>query len=172
MNKKKVDSILKGVTAAGIAIGGVSTIQGADMVMAQEIENQVNDQTSQSASSMSDRMSDTPSESRSESEVNQASENQSEIASEETSASQTESTSEQSANSTSVEETEATSETEAVSQQKKSAPGKMVAFKATANNVEAASLENETQADENGNQTLEEASLSASASVSTEDSEI
>ena len=42
MNKKKVDSILKGVTAAGIAIGGVSTIQGADMVMAQEIENQVN----------------------------------------------------------------------------------------------------------------------------------
>lgn len=74
MNKKKVDSILKGVTAAGIAIGGVSTIQGADMVMAQEIENQVNDQTSQSASSMSDRMSDTPSESRSESEVNQASE--------------------------------------------------------------------------------------------------
>lgn len=27
MNKKKVDSILKGVTAAGIAIGGVSTIQ-------------------------------------------------------------------------------------------------------------------------------------------------
>ena len=172
MNKKKVDSILKGVTAAGIAIGGVSTIQGADMVMAQEIENQVNDQTSQSASSMSDRMSDTPSESRSESEVNQASENQSEIASEETSASQTESTSEQSANSTSVEETEATSETEAVSQQKKSAPGKMVAFKAAANNVAAASLENETQADENGNQTLEEASLSASASVSTEDSEI
>ena len=180
MNKKKVDSILKGVTAAGIAIGGVSTIQGADMVMAQEIENQVNDQTSQSASSMSDRMSDTPSESRSESEVNQASENQSETASEETSASQTESTSEQGANSTSVEETEATSETEAVSQQKKSAPGKMVAFKAAANNVAAASLENETQvanneenqADENGKQTLEEASLSASASVSTEDSEI
>ena len=180
MNKKKVDSILKGVTAAGIAIGGVSTIQGADMVMAQEIENQVNDQTSQSASSMSDRMSDTPSESRSESEVNQASENQSETASEETSAIQTESTSEQGANSTSVEETEATSETEAVSQQKKSAPGKMVAFKAAANNVAAASLENETQvanneenqADENGKQTLEEASLSASASVSTEDSEI
>ena len=162
MNKKKVDSILKGVTAAGIAIGGVSTIQGADMVMAQEIENQVNDQTSQSASSMSDRMSDTPSESRSESEANQASENQTETASEETSASQTESTSEQVANSTSVEETEATSETEAVSQQKKSAPGKMVAFKAAANNVASASLENETQvanneenhADENGKQTF------------------
>ena len=34
MNKKKVDSILKGITAAGIAIGGVSSIQGADMVMA------------------------------------------------------------------------------------------------------------------------------------------
>ena len=34
MNKKKVDSILKGITAAGIAMGGVSSIQGADMVMA------------------------------------------------------------------------------------------------------------------------------------------
>lgn len=30
MNKKKVDSILKGITAAGIAMGGVSSIQGAD----------------------------------------------------------------------------------------------------------------------------------------------
>lgn len=28
MNKKKVDSILKGITAAGIAMGGVSSIQG------------------------------------------------------------------------------------------------------------------------------------------------
>lgn len=34
MNKKKVDSILKGITAAGIAMGGVSSIQSADMVMA------------------------------------------------------------------------------------------------------------------------------------------
>ena len=34
MNKKKVDSILKGITAAGIAMGGVSSIQGVDMVMA------------------------------------------------------------------------------------------------------------------------------------------
>ena len=34
MNKKKVDSILKGIAAAGIAMGGVSSIQGADMVMA------------------------------------------------------------------------------------------------------------------------------------------
>ena len=34
MNKKKVDSILKGITTAGIAMGGVSSIQGADMVMA------------------------------------------------------------------------------------------------------------------------------------------
>ena len=34
MNKKKVDSILKGITAAGIAMGGESSIQGADMVMA------------------------------------------------------------------------------------------------------------------------------------------
>ena len=34
MNKKKVDSILKGITVAGISIGGVSSIQGADMVMA------------------------------------------------------------------------------------------------------------------------------------------
>ena len=177
MNKKKVDSILKGVTAAGIAIGGVSTIQGADMVMAQEIENQVNDQTSQSAGSMSDSMSDTPSESRSESETNQASENQTETASEETSASQTESTSEQNANSTSVEETEATSETETASQQMKESPRRAMAFNAAANNV-AASLENgtqvanneENQADENGNQTLEEASLSASMSASTEDS--
>ena len=180
MNKKKVDSILKGVTAAGIAIGGVSTIQGADMVMAQEIENQVNDQTSQSANSMSDSMSDTPSESRSESEANQASENQTETASEETSASQTESTSEQNVESTSVEETEATSETETVSQQTKSAPRRMMAFKAAANNVTAASLENGPQVvnnegtltNENGEQTLDEASLSASASVSTEDSEI
>lgn len=31
MNKKKVDSILKGITAAGIAMGGVSSIQGADI---------------------------------------------------------------------------------------------------------------------------------------------
>lgn len=156
MNKKKVDSILKGVTAAGIAIGGVSTIQGADMVMAQEIENQVNDQTSQSAGSMSDSMSDTPSESRSESEANQASENQTETASEETSASQTESTSEQNANSTSVEETEATSETEPASQQTKSAPMRMMAFKSTANNVTAASLGNETQVVNNEKTTQEE----------------
>lgn len=28
MNKKKVDSILKGITAAGIAMGGVSSIRG------------------------------------------------------------------------------------------------------------------------------------------------
>ena len=39
MNKKKVDSILKGITAAGIAMGGVSSIQGADMVMAAINEN-------------------------------------------------------------------------------------------------------------------------------------
>ena len=30
MNKKKVDSILKGITAAGIAMGGVSSIHGCN----------------------------------------------------------------------------------------------------------------------------------------------
>ena len=41
MNKKKVDSVLKGVAAAGLAIGGVSSIQGADMVMAAVIEDDI-----------------------------------------------------------------------------------------------------------------------------------
>lgn len=40
MNKKKVDSILKGITAAGIAMGGVSSIQGADMVWLQLMNRQ------------------------------------------------------------------------------------------------------------------------------------
>ena len=45
MNKKKVDSILKGVTAAGLTIGGVSSIQGADMVMAQMVESTASETT-------------------------------------------------------------------------------------------------------------------------------
>lgn len=65
MNKKKVDSILKGVAAAGLAIGGVSSITGPDVVMAATIsEEQELDKTENDV--ISDRVSDTPSESRNE----------------------------------------------------------------------------------------------------------
>ncbi|MDY6355126.1 MAG: hypothetical protein SPL66_10025, partial [Lachnospiraceae bacterium] len=68
MNKKKVDSVLKGVAAAGLAIGGVSTIQGADVVMAATLSESENQADSENDLT-SDSMSDTPSESQSESSV-------------------------------------------------------------------------------------------------------
>ena len=73
MNKKKVDSILKGVAAAGLAIGGVSSIQGVDVVMAAEISDSasMSDSDSENAST-SDRASDSPSESRSDSQSESA----------------------------------------------------------------------------------------------------
>ena len=39
MNSKKVNSVLKGVAVAGATNGGVSSIQGADVVMAAELES-------------------------------------------------------------------------------------------------------------------------------------
>ena len=54
MNKKKVDSILKGITAAGIAIGGVSSIQGADMVMAAINESAADSNSLDDAGSLSE----------------------------------------------------------------------------------------------------------------------
>lgn len=73
MNKKKVDSVLKGVAAAGLAIGGVSTIQGADVVMAATLSESENQADSENDLT-SDSMSDTPSESQSESSVDSVSE--------------------------------------------------------------------------------------------------
>lgn len=54
MNKKKVDSILKGITAAGIAMGGVSSIQGADMVMAAINESAADSNSLADAGSLSE----------------------------------------------------------------------------------------------------------------------
>ena len=54
MNKKKVDSILKGITAAGIAMGGVSSIQGADMVMAAIDESAADSNSFADAGSLSE----------------------------------------------------------------------------------------------------------------------
>ena len=47
MNKKKINSILRGMAATGIAIGGVSSIQGTDMVYAAELDSTTNETTSE-----------------------------------------------------------------------------------------------------------------------------
>ncbi|PHU38709.1 hypothetical protein, partial [Agathobacter ruminis] len=78
MSKKKIDSVLKGVAATGIAIGGASAIQGADVVMAAVLEEEVKDEEEDEyASSTSDSVSDE----LSESEVETASESVIEVAS-------------------------------------------------------------------------------------------
>ena len=102
MNKKKVDSILKGITAAGIAIGGVSSIQGADMVMAAIDESAADSNSLVDAGSLSESERTEYSESTTQSI--------SESASESTSESVSVSTSESSSTSESTSESSSTSE--------------------------------------------------------------
>lgn len=80
MNKKKVDSILKGITAAGIAIGGVSSIQGADMVMAAIDESAADSNSLADAGSLSESERIEYSESTTQSISESASESTSESA--------------------------------------------------------------------------------------------
>ena len=63
MNSKKVNSVLKGVAVAGATIGGVSSIQGADVVMAAELESNSADSMSSDVASQSESVSDSVSES-------------------------------------------------------------------------------------------------------------
>ena len=58
MNSKKVNSVLKGVAVAGATIGGVSSIQGADVVMAAELESNSADSMSSDVASQSESVSD------------------------------------------------------------------------------------------------------------------
>ena len=85
MNKKKVDSILKGITAAGIAMGGVSSIQGADMVMAAIDESAADSNSLVDAGSLSESERTEYSESTTQSISESASESTSESVSESTS---------------------------------------------------------------------------------------
>lgn len=78
MNKKKVDSILKGITAAGIAMGGVSSIQGADMVMAAINESAADSNSLADAGSLSESERTEYSESTTQSMSESASESTSE----------------------------------------------------------------------------------------------
>ena len=78
MNKKKVDSILKGITAAGIAMGGVSSIQGADMVMAAIDESAADSNSLVDAGSLSESERTEYSESTTQSMSESASESTSE----------------------------------------------------------------------------------------------
>lgn len=78
MNKKKVDSILKGITAAGIAMGGVSSIQGADMVMAAINESAADSNSLVDAGSLSESERTEYSESTTQSMSESASESTSE----------------------------------------------------------------------------------------------
>lgn len=80
MNKKKVDSILKGITAAGIAMGGVSSIQGADMVMAAINESAADSNSLVDAGSLSESERTEYSESTTQSISESASESTSESA--------------------------------------------------------------------------------------------
>lgn len=66
MNKKKINSILRGMAATGIAIGGVSSIQGTDMVYAAELDS---DQSESQIDSASIETSEASSTSTSESDV-------------------------------------------------------------------------------------------------------
>lgn len=110
MNKKKVDSILKGITAAGIAMGGVSSIQGADMVMAAINESAADSNSLVDAGSLSESERTEYSESTTQS----MSENASESTSESVSAS--ESTSESSSISESAKQSDAVQGSESVRQ--------------------------------------------------------
>ena len=101
MNKKKVDSILKGITAAGIAMGGVSSIQGADMVMAAINESAANSNSLVDAGSLSESERTEYSESTTQSMSESASESTSE------SVSVSESTSESSSASESAKQSDA-----------------------------------------------------------------
>ena len=103
MNKKKVDSILKGITAAGIAMGGVSSIQGADMVMAAIDESAADSNSLVDAGSLSESERTEYSESTTQS----ISESASESTSESVSASTSESTSESSSTSESAKQGDA-----------------------------------------------------------------
>ena len=82
MNRKKVNSVLKGMAVAGAAVGGVNSIQGADVVMAAELENSVTDTTSENefagrsesiSESLSENVKDSTSVSTSESLVDEES---------------------------------------------------------------------------------------------------
>ena len=101
MNKKKVDSILKGITAAGIAMGGVSSIQGADMVMAAINESAADSNSLVDAGSLSESERTEYSESTTQSMSESASESTSE------SVSVSESTSDSSSDSESVKQSDA-----------------------------------------------------------------
>ena len=105
MNKKKVDSILKGITAAGIAMGGVSSIQGADMVMAAINESAADSNSLVDAGSLSESERTEYSESTTQSMSESASESTSE--SESVSVSESESTSESSSISESAKQSDA-----------------------------------------------------------------
>ena len=108
MNKKKVDSILKGITAAGIAMGGVSSIQGADMVMAAIDESAADSNSLVDAGSLSESERTEYSESTTQS--------MSESASESTSESVSASTSESSSTSESAKQSDAEQQSESVRQ--------------------------------------------------------
>lgn len=101
MNKKKVDSILKGITAAGIAMGGVSSIHGADMVMAAINESAADSNSLVDAGSLSESERTEYSESTTQSMSESASESTSE------SVSVSESTSDSSSDSESVKQSDA-----------------------------------------------------------------
>ena len=94
MNKKKVDSILKGITAAGIAMGGVSSIQGADMVMAAIKESAADANSLVDAGSLSESERTEYSESTTQSMSESASESTSESVSVSESSSESSSASE------------------------------------------------------------------------------
>ena len=107
MNKKKVDSILKGITAAGIAMGGVSSIQGADMVMAAINESAADSNSLVDAGSLSESERTEYSESTTQSMSESASESTSESESVSVSESESESTSESSSISESAKQSDA-----------------------------------------------------------------
>ena len=110
MNKKKVDSILKGITAAGIAMGGVSSIQGADMVMAAINESAADSNSLVDAGSLSESERTEYSESTTQSISESASESTSE------SVSVSESTSDSSSASESAKQSDAVQGSESVRQ--------------------------------------------------------
>ena len=67
MNKKKINSVLKSMAAAGLAIGGISSIQGADMVMAATMDESTSEETTQEAGKEVASTSTSVSENQSES---------------------------------------------------------------------------------------------------------
>ena len=152
MNKKKVDSILKGITAAGIAMGGVSSIQGADMVMAAIDESAADSNSLVDAGSLSESERTDYSESTTQNMSESDSASTSESISESTSTSEIVSTSESDSVSTSESISESTSTSEIVSISE--------------------SISESTETSESAeNSASVEASASAEASVSAETSE-